>query len=628
MRFFLVFLTLMLFTICSFSQVKILNNPQRSVTKNAPPSYTGEEILNDAKGNESNFMLQKSALEVFIGETRYDFQTNGSINNRLTRTADGELYGVWTMGFQEGSSFPDRGTGFNTFDGDDWGDVPSERLEESVRTGWPNYVRTESGAEVIINHVFTNGEYRLHYLRRDNDSMEWEEGDLPSNTPTGSLWPTVVGGGENGESIHVLAITTPVSLQGEIYNGVESHPLYYRSQDAGLTWDIVDGVIPGLDSTAISRIFRADGYNIDANGDVIAIGIFDLFNDVMLFKSLDNGTTWTKTIAYDFPLDKYITDQGYDTDTIPYDEDVYPAFGSLFTADASGAVIIDEKDDCHLFYGRMFVTDLNTTDGLFNFFPGTSGINYWKEGNATDQLVTIADIEDINGNDTIDISGTISDYGVAGLTSQISAGIDEGGNIYYAYAALMEGDEYVDVQDGQHYRHIYISSTNDHGETWTRPYDIINENVLGDSQLTLFAEAVYPHLARRVDNQIHLIYQQDLRPGTAVVGDMDPYFNNAIMYVGVDIEDLVSSNQNLNEELELTLLPNPASTDIQIIINSELYSNSILSIYNSSGQMMKSILLDPLTRNMEFSVEEFSSGIYYIQFNNGRQVNCQKFVKM
>ena len=54
--------------------------------------------------------------ETIIGTTRYDIQTNSSVQNRINVFDDGTMGATWIMGFTE-TAFTDRGAGYNYFNG-------------------------------------------------------------------------------------------------------------------------------------------------------------------------------------------------------------------------------------------------------------------------------------------------------------------------------------------------------------------------------------------------------------------------------------------------------------------------------------------------------------------------------
>ncbi|MFZ9943554.1 MAG: hypothetical protein ACO3O0_08095, partial [Bacteroidia bacterium] len=87
-----------------------------------------------------------SMVETVIGQTTYDLQSNyGSVGNRVKRHNDGSISVVWTKG-DAPTTYTDRGTGYNYFNGSTWGAAPSARVE-SFRTGWPNIGGTPAGGE-------------------------------------------------------------------------------------------------------------------------------------------------------------------------------------------------------------------------------------------------------------------------------------------------------------------------------------------------------------------------------------------------------------------------------------------------------------------------------------------------
>ncbi|PLX08698.1 MAG: hypothetical protein C0596_05185 [Marinilabiliales bacterium] len=69
--------------------------------------------------------------------------------------------------------------------------------------------------------------------------------------------------------------------------------------------------------------------------------------------------------------------------------------------------------------------------------------------------------------------------------------------------------------------------------------------------------------------------------------------------------------QNIISDFEI--YPNPAS-DYLTLESSNRQDNETLLIYNSSGQLIKSFKLD--NDRMRISIEDLSSGIYFLRLNN------------
>ncbi|MEZ5197147.1 MAG: hypothetical protein R2764_12290 [Bacteroidales bacterium] len=90
-------------------------------------------------------------LETHVGLTRYDQQTNSTNQNRIYKYDDGTMGATCTIGYSD-PTFSDRGTGYNYYDGDSWGDDPVERLE-SQRSGWPSYAPLGENGEINVAHI-------------------------------------------------------------------------------------------------------------------------------------------------------------------------------------------------------------------------------------------------------------------------------------------------------------------------------------------------------------------------------------------------------------------------------------------------------------------------------------------
>ena len=107
-----------------------------------------------------------------LGLTQYDLQSNAAIDDRMAGN-EAAVSAAWIMSLDV-SPFEDRGSGYNFFDGNVWGEQPYERVED-VRIGWPSINHMGDGREVIISHAGI--ETGLHMVRRDagtpSRSMPW-----------------------------------------------------------------------------------------------------------------------------------------------------------------------------------------------------------------------------------------------------------------------------------------------------------------------------------------------------------------------------------------------------------------------------------------------------------------------
>lgn len=454
---------------------------------------------------------QRNALETVIGQTTYDLQSNSSIQRRVINNGNGTISATWT--FSSVNSWATRGTGYNYFNGNVWGTAPTAEIE-TERTGWPSLVTTSSGKEVILSHSTASSKIR-QMTRNTIGSGTWSQFNLTNNLT--EVWNRAAAGGPNGNTIHMIGVTAPTANGGSVYNGMDGAFMYSRSSNGGLSWDIVNYQIPGTDSSYFDS-FDGDSYHIDAKGNTIAIVVGGLGTGVQLFKSTDNGVTWTKK-------DVLLSDVWFDEAT----SFVSTAFDSaLYTSDGTVSVLIDDNNLCHVWYGAMKIANDVVGDGSINYFPGMNSIDYWNESMMEGMPISLAGALDIDGNGALDLlTGNAGDdtgqYRFSGLASHPQAGIDSAGCLYVVYSAIRE-----DLDNGsQHYRHTYVMKSCNGGCSWSFPIDVTDVNGGGNN----FKECVFASIARHIDDKIHVVYMSDVEPGIAVSGDQDAPGQNDIIYL-------------------------------------------------------------------------------------------------
>lgn len=476
-----------------------------------------------------------------IGYTTYDLQTNGSVQNRLAVHDDGTMSATWTMSKEFNTTYSDRGTGYNYFDGTSWINQivqPTDQVDriETSRVGWPSVFGLGNGEERVITHS-TDLSVLNKATRPSIGNGAWTDASIGEFY---MIWNRSTSGGLDGNTIHMIALTEPMGTnwQGSLFNGLNGALLYFRSQDGGTVWDIDTMQLPTLD-TAHYIGFSADNYAISAKGETVVVAYFNDWGDSFIVKSTDNGDNWTSTIFLDFPVDKYAIDEGMDLDNDGVLDQVY-------STDNSGALIIDDQGMAHVFYGIMMYADDDLSDGGSSWFPSINGIAYWNESYGADISPAavhsgdtslwysdmmndhwIAEAPDLNGDPDV---GGIDEIGGYALyyrshASMPSAGLTSNGEIYMTFSGYTET-----VDNGsQVFRHIYVTKSADGGLTWKTPVDITPHEDWDGMQ-----ECVYGSLSPVVDDKLRLIYQLDFEPGISVQGDMDLVDWNAIHYLEVD----------------------------------------------------------------------------------------------
>ncbi|MGQ0828844.1 MAG: T9SS type A sorting domain-containing protein [Bacteroidota bacterium] len=591
--------------------------------KDAPTFQTYVNSLNQNHQNTGN----RAVTGVTIGTSIYDLQTNASICNRIVVNADGTIGATWTM--DHGSvptSTPTRGTGYNYFDGANWtfGTTgPATRLE-SDRTGWPNLGVTGTGAEITVSHEASTGAGDLYVMKRPaKGTGTWTETKMGIT----DTWPRLVVGGANNNTIHVISQTSGAAPTKPPFMGQDGALAYSRSLDGGATWDKLHTVIPEISSTYYLG-FGGDNYAIDAKGDNIAIVVGGRDVDVVLLTSTDNGTSWTKKIVHKFPIPMFDAATMV-TDTLPQDGNI----DTLETNDGSLAVLLDNAGKAHVWYGRSSVFCANpgtaTGQGL-RFFTFIDGLMYWNENMGSAAPVMITSAADIDGDGILSVS-FIGTYYVS-LTGMPSAGIDAQGRIFISYAGIYEGiSDDGTVGGGKSYRHTYVMRSDDGGATWCTPIDINDPGPNFDD----YQEGVFGAVARRVTNDVHLVYQKDSAPGHGLTADTPDPQSGAeadIIYVKIPVTDFVCP-VGIKEQTEIAsnvgLYPNPASENVSLSFTISKPAEVFVSIYNAIGQKTAEFnneLTVAGNHSLNINTATYKPGIYFVNTTIEGQVFTQKLV--
>ena len=534
-----------------------------------------------------------------IGLTQYDLQTNAAIDDRMAGGGDAISAG-WIMSL-EVTPFSDRGTGYNFNNGDAWEDQPYERIE-SVKVGWPSIVHTGSGHEISITHPGIDTP--LWMAKREIGSGSWAESEIPSEGPFGNLWPRAAVGGPDNNTIHVICVSTPVGNGGTIFQGQDGALLYYRSLDAGESWEMQ--TFAELDSTHFTG-FAGDTYAIHARDGVVAFTVFNDLLDTFVMISDDNGDNWEYTAVADFPVDNYVIDSGLPEDE-GYDYNEDGIFQEYLNSDGSGDIHVDQFGQVHMVFGAMYYMDSDTTDDNFSFFPGTNGLQYWNESYGIDSSLTIAYAYDIDESGTLDIEDEIAAYYVnlAGIPSMAS---NEDGDLFVSYSAIRE-----DYTTGtQNYRHLYVVHSTDNGGSWNTDYAC---NLTPDLDYDGY-ESVFGSIAPDVEDHLEIIFQRDFEPGLHVRGDEDPVDINEIVHLRVPVDGLsecvdiqfTDGIDEMFEEGDVAIYPNPASTNVQVVIDRS--GSHTISLMDLGGRVLRSFETSNMVIDM--NVSELASGVYLVE---------------
>jgi len=584
-------------------------------------------LMNGKKTDANSNVNRVAAItSTVVGKTYYDLQSNSSVGDRIFVNADGSIATVWTMELTGGdNTYPNRGTGYNYFNGTAWGAQPTARVE-ATRVGWGNIVNTKSNKELILSH--DGGVSKLNLATRATKGTgTWSNSyAIPTATAGGNYWPRMVA---SGDTIYTISVTQQTTTAGaSMYQGLNGAICFARSKDAGVTWDLVNTIPTGLDNTTRFMGFGGDSYAIAAKGATVAVVGGDAGKDVVLSKSIDGGVTWTATTILKFPLAKW------NPATTTTDTNGDNVADTVLTNDGTFSVGLDVTGKAYVFYGNSRI--LQTTpqaNGGYSYFPGTDGLNMWKEGMPADVGGTvIAAIEDLGEQGTIffptpSVSGNFS-FGLWGnsLTSYPSVAFDASNVMYLSYSSVV--DSLISLVNPEKLvRHQYVIKSTDGGTTWSDPCDIV-----GSPGGTIY-EGVLGSLAKRVDGNLHILYQRDLGPGNGIPGtnpgdnkdegdntginDM-VYFKFPVAEIGACATDVGVKEQN-SVVTGYKFYPNPAANNGTLEITLNDNSKVDINVMNAVGQIVYSTSLTGTAgfNKVDLNLSNLNSGIYFYQVKAG-----------
>jgi hypothetical protein len=564
------------------------------------------------------FAVETSAqiVKTQVGFTKYDLQTNNSIERRIVvDPATNEMVVTYTGSADADNgagNFTNRGTGYYYYSGT--GPLTPQttfpgRIEGTDRVGWPNPIFLPNNNEGVIAHRASSNTNGLAYSKRKRGTPTWT---LKTAISADLTWPRMA---NSGDSIFAISST----LTGNI-NGMSGGIGFMRSYNGGDTFlTAVKGAldtIPGINTSnypnvGTANVLGGDEYALDVKGQKVAI--LTGASDVTLKYSNDFGNTWlTKTL---------IQGNNSSTDTLKKD--------NRSTGDYS--VLIDNNGKIHCFWGLW---DGNN----FSFSIASAGIMYWNEYMApTDKpkLLNRTMYEKELGTNALiylpfyttqlaQAPSTQTAYG-SGHTSQPSSGIDAAGNIYLSYMRLrgisdtnrFNADKNTDIE-GHLLNDCYLMKSTDSGKTWIGPINVSASDSM---------ESSFPSIARNVNGSVHMVYQEDSLYGFAIGNTLLSHSgnttNNKIIYAKIPVADIVSP---------VDITPPLLRLNDSLLIKTKLDSSigrDTFTFYNGCNPELRSGLpFSELKKYLAWGMDNVDEGnVLYVDTPNGLKFNVAGFYK-
>jgi len=581
-----IFSLIFLMGVGAFSQKEgITIKEARKIMKTAIYQAPSDNVVNSNKAQSSNTdatLLDPD--EENIGNTMYDLQSNSLLQNRIYRWEDGSIGAVWTRGVDGSPSFPDRGTGYNFFDGTEWGQLPVSRIE-SDKTGWPSYGPLGPNGEIVVSHKISMGNFVLFISSREEKGVgDWNETIYTGTPGPGSIsFPRVQTSGPERNIIHILANSMNSYLEQNFAM------LYSRSMDAGQTWDIQNVV---LDETGIDYYteIRLDDYVwSDMRNGEIAFLCASPWHDMFMMKSDDDGESWEKTVIWEHPY------PFFDWNTTITD--------TFFCVDNSASIALDANGKAHVVFGISRVGVFEAGGG-YNYWPYCDGIGYWNEdmdefsddihalsppdwGYSNTEMVEdynyIGWSQDVDGDDVVTFANDIMTYREFGVSTMPTISVDDAGYIFVLYASTTETYVCLDYN----YKHIWARACDNNGE-WYNFHDLTS------SIFHLVDECIYPQLSSNTDDNIHYFYQSDQIPGLALDDDHE-YVDNTEVYGTISKLELIPYNPFDTQTIDVapgfqfvSSKISPENPDMEVVAI-DIINDDLQYIRNSTGAMLRKI---------------------------------------
>ena len=450
------------------------------------------------------------AQPVTIGTTTYDLQTNSANKSRLHVYDDGKVSALWTGSTSLAATFSDRGMFFNKYNGTTWGGFPTARIE-GVRTGFGEIINV-GDHEIVLSHDGTN--IRV-YKNATIGGTSWTE--TAGSTDITGLWPNAYCPAGTND---VYVVNANASSPTQIY--------FSRSTDGGENWEVLEYVLPYLTTAEGFGAITAEAYQIAVYGSDVYVLYGASYTDLVLLHSDANGDpgSWTSEIIWDNPLENYTGLVGEDTD---YDTD--GDYDTILTTDGNIEMLITDDGTLEVFAPAYYMLDDDPTTAGWSYFPTISGFLYWKTGLVGMYYLDV--LVDWKNDDGLDdpfagIGQQFIAYGGESFTSMPSAAYDPvTGRLYLTYTMPVEytdqfGDPTLPTSESK--CDIFGTYSEDGGESWSYPVNLTYSAFKGKEN---YFPMVYD---RVVDGKIHMIWQQDDNPGTAVDVPADPIHTNYILY--------------------------------------------------------------------------------------------------
>jgi hypothetical protein len=510
-----------------------------------------------------------------IGITWYDFQANGSYNQRVDIDGDGQAHIDW-MWRDAGNITRYCAWNFRYTDGTYYGETQGS-------PSWSGYVGidvTRDPAVVdqrtVICYHYNPGAGYYGWIDIDggNGWGTWPN-TMRSPEVADAIWPYIAVA-NNGNFIMVTG-----DQNADLHHG-------FVSTDEGVTWG---SDFANDDSCATLSHFVRASENTGSNKvvfvntsyitDSVAIGQLD--NNLYYRLSTDGGITWGARINL--------------TNYTPADS---------IRAYCNTHALFDNSDNLHIFWAGRMVTD--------NYYDA-SNIFHWDEvsGNVTK----------VNSPSTyysspwwITVVGGGDFGGWRMPADQPQAVLTPDGNIHCFWHG---NDDYTDYAANSFINgEIYYSVSTDNGATWSNYVNLTNTRSPGAAAGNCDDEDYFTVAPKTFDfgsgEQVFLTYIEDKDAGAYVQTEGVETENPVRCWV-FPVPGVEEHNNTVPITTSLNLYPNPAANGSSVSYALTRSGNMSLSLFDASGRLVTDIERGSKvagTYDVDIDVRELVNGTYFV----------------
>jgi hypothetical protein len=219
-------------------------------------------------------------------------------------------------------------------------------------------------------------------------------------------------------------------------------------------------------------------------------------------------------------------------------------------------------------------------------------------------------------------------YGSTALLTMPQFTMDDNDNIFLIYSAPVEMA--ISPVNGENYRDVYVIYSQDGGMSWSTPQNLTDNPIMED---------VFANVARKVDDYLHIVYQEDEEPGTEVQNDDFPTINYQF-YIKVPVQDILNDvigpggGVGIEENMQTAatvkgVYPNPFSAETNISLELGQSSDVDIQIVDLVGKVVYSKTYRDLASGSNILTVQntsFDAGAYMLKVNVNGETSTTKLI--